>query len=105
MQEDRVHIQPITRADYIAYIDCNESIKSSLASLHEPLRKVRETVTLLADLETTTDSSQEAEDSVTETPVVAFASAPAIPSVPEPTLPQPTLHAVKLSRREQLALA
>jgi len=101
MQEDQVHVHP-TRADYIDYVNRTlQSIESSLVALQQQLHEVQGIVTLLADLEST-DSSQET-DSATGAPVIA--SPPAVPSVPESTVPQPTLRAIKLSKREQLALA
>ena len=105
MREDcRVHINLVTRADYIDYISqALETIETTVTRLQEELHELWELVTLLADLAFSDTLGQEI-DRATATPSVpSGALLPADP--PQLPIAQPVQQAVRLSNREQLALA
>jgi hypothetical protein len=75
MQEDRqVHINLVTRADYIDYISqALEVIESMVMRLQEEVQELRELLTLLADLASTDTFGQDIDRALAE---------PSVPPVP-----------------------
>jgi hypothetical protein len=107
----RVHINLVTRADYVAYVsEALEVIEGTVNRLHEEVQELRELVTLLAELAAEDTLGQDIDRASAEPPAPSVpSSAPTVPSSPAiaVALPivQPVQQARRLSNREQLALA
>jgi hypothetical protein len=107
----RVHINLVTRADYVAYVsEALQVIEGTVNRLHEEVQELRELVTLLAELAAEDTLGQDIDRASAEPPAPSVpSSAPTVPSslaiaVAQPVV-QPVQHARRLSNREQLALA
>ena len=105
MQEDhRVHINLVTRADYIDYVSqALEVIETTVTRLQEEVQELRELLTLLADLASTDTFGQDIDRALAEPPAPSVPPPPAVAH--QLPVTQPIQCAVRLSNREQLALA
>jgi hypothetical protein len=104
MQEDRrVHINLITRADYVDYTSqALEVIKTMVTRLQEEVQELRELLVLLADLASTDTMGQDIDRALAEPPAPSVPPPPAV--TPQLFVAQPIQCTVRLSNREQLAL-